>query len=464
MGNARRWALTFVVVSIGWATLALHGWRGDVRMDQAIGLWILHHGRLPSRNHWTVAALNHSFSDTEWLYAVMVALVGRWGIFILSGLVWTALATWIVRWLDRWPWPWSGLAAVGWALLMMPLIPPRPELWSYLGWWGTLMALMAYREHRRTLGLWMMAGMTLVWAQMHRSAWLVVAVFTWELLLGDPTRRKGLWGPALLSLVAIMLPPAGGITGLTFLVHVGNPHSEGVLNTVTEWLPPNVRSAWGLTLLGIVCGVWGSLAGWLWHRHDRVGLGWLVLGTMAAMEATRLAPYALLGWLVLATPRMGSVRTAQLPRWWNGVAAGAGLWIAIAPWLMVMKAGIFQPSWPPAALLALRRAGATTNILAYQGDTLVGSNIRPWVDGQVQMVDTEPWWPAWIDTEQGRWSPAAFVTRWDPSAQAIVWPTLRPGLPALTLPKPWRPIWHGPIRWVGTQPTPTTIWVRSKGR
>jgi len=460
----QQWSVTAVVVAMGWAALALHGWRGDVRMDQAIGLWILRHGQVPRVNVWTAAAWHHPFSDTEWLYALIVGGVGRWGTYLLSGFVWTALALWVVAWLDQWPWPWSGFAAVVWAFLMMALIPPRPELWSYLGWWGTLMALVAFRARGRITGLWVMAGVTVIWAQMHRSAWLVVAVLLWEVVMGDRSRRRALWGPLAVSAVAVLLPPAGGLEGLTFLAHVGRGGPDGVLSTVVEWLPPNFRTGWGVLLLGMTCGAWGGLAGWLWQRQDRVGLGWLVFSTVAAMEAARLAPYALLGWIVLATPRMLTVRPARLPHWWNGVAAGVGLWVFVAPWLLVKTAGVFEPSWPASALAALRRAHATTNIVAYQGDTLVGSGMRPWMDGQEQMVDRAPWWPAWVETEQGRWSPAAFAARWDPGAQAIVWPTARPGLPPVTLPTPWHPIWQGAIRWEGTSETPTTIWVRETRR
>ena len=458
--NRRRWGVSVVVLSIGWAALALHGWRGDVRMDAAIGHWIVTHGRLPHHNWWTVAAWGRPFSDTEWLYAVLVAVLGRWGTFVVSGLVWSALAIAVVRWLAAWPWPWSGWAAIGWALLMVPVMPPRPELWSYLGWWGSLMALVAYRKRGHTRSVWAMAAVTLVWAQLHRSAWLVPALWGWELAAGPRPWRRGLWGPWALSLVAVLLPPAGGLAGLIFLLHVGRSGPYGVLNTIVEWLPPDLRTAWGVAVLAVVCLAWAGLAPATWRSGDRVGLGWLLGGTLAAMEAQRLAPYALLGWMVLATPALRGQVPAPRPGWWNGLALGAGLWIGIAPWVLVGRTGFFVPAWPRSALTALRRAGATRNLLAYQGDTLVGAGMRPWVDGQVQLVADRPWWPVWIATEQGRWSPAAFAARWDPGAQAIVWPTLRAGLPPLALLAPWHRVWQGTIRWGGTTATPSAIWVR----
>ena len=461
MPNGRRWAVLAVVCAIGWAALALHGWRGDVRMDDAIGHWILSHGRVPHRNWWTVAAWGQPFSDTEWLYAVMVAFLGRWGTFVASGLAWTALATAVVWWLDTWPWPWSALASVTWALLMVPVIPPRPELWSYLGWWSALVVVSRYRQSGRPAGLWAMAAATLVWAQMHRSAWLVPALWGWELAMGPRERRRGLWGPWAVSILAVLLPPAGGVSGLTFVSRIASGSGAySVINIIGEWLPPDVRTGWGLMLLVAVCLAWAGLAGALWRRGDRVGLGWLVGGTLAAMEAERLAPYALLGWIVLATPILQARAPARLPRWYNGAALGAGVWLVAAPWLVVPSAGVFTPGWPRSAIAALRRAHATRNVLTSQGDTLVGSGLRPWVDGQVQLVAHRPWWPAWVATVQGRWSPAAFAARWDPHAQAIVWPVRRPGLPPVTLPAPWHRVWHGSIRWVGTTQTPSAIWIR----
>lgn len=457
-GERAGWAL--LMAALWAAALALHGWRGDVRMDQAVGRWILAHGAIPHRDWWTAATYGRPFSDTEWGYAALVALWGRWGTYAASVVAVSGLAWGLSGWMTAWPRFWRGLAAINLALLCVPLMPPRPEIWSYLRWFGALAALHAYGRSGTRRGLWLMAGASAVWAQMHRSVWLVPALWGWELVAGDATRRRGLVVPWLLTIAAAMAPPAGGWRGLVFIGHVLRP---GVTLAVTEWHPTTPLTLWGCA----VYVVWG-LAWWrLWpilRRRQRWlrDSGWLAGATAASLLAARLTPYALMG--LVALLRDVSWPPSVTPRWLTGGVMALGVAAAAAPWRSAAGIGVFAPTWPT-PVLAMLRAHRASNIVSPQGDSLAGDGLTPWVDGQVQMDVGQPWWPDWVATVDGRFSPAAFTARWDPRARWIVWPlsgtVWHPDGPPRPLPPPWRKVWQGPMRWLGgSQTVPTGVWTR----
>lgn len=464
---APRWPWARLGVAAFWTALwagalAAHGFRGDVQMDLAIGRWILAHHALPTRNWWSAAAFGQPFVPTEWGFAAAVAavdaLAGRWGIFALMVVACAALAGLISARLPAGRWRWVAVLAVG--AVLYPTIPPRPELWSYVGWAGTLAALRRHRATGRRDGLWAVAAATALWAQVHASAALVPLALAWETATAPRPRRSRLWGPLALASLGSLANAGGLATGLAFTGQVLTP---AIWNTVAEWMPFAPRSAWGGLVLAGLCATWMAVGSRAWRARDVRTLGWLVAGTVAAAFAQRLVPYAVLGFLECWAPCWQGAGPEAGPRrvWHGGADAVLALGVLAAIWIPVGRAGVFAPAWP-ASVLALLRAAHATNIVAPQGDTLDAAGLLPWVNGQVQLYAHAPWWPAWVATARGQASPADFVARYDPQSRWIVWPLeTRPGFGPLTLPPPWHLVWRGAVRWPGTAgPVPTAVWTR----
>ena len=457
-------------VTVLWSLhLALHGFRGDVQVDLAIGRWILSHHAVPFRNGWSQAAYGKPFADSEWLFAFGVAVLydvgGRWAIFAAGVLCLGALAWMVSGWAPTGRWRWVLIFFIG--LLIMPVVPPRPEIVSYVGWAFLLWALDRYRTTGQRTLLWWSAGSTILWTQIHASVVLVPGVLAAEWLgnVTDTARRRTLGGPLLLAIAGTVLRVGGPLTGGAFMRHVLTP---GILNHIVEWMPLDPRSWWGGAVIGGIVATWVVVGSAAVKKREGLTLMWLVGGTLAALFFQRLVPYTVIGFLWLWQPVWrqkasgASGAPMQVPlRGWDSVALSVGLLVVSA--LPLLHEGVwFVPTWPSSVLQMLRRDHAT-NIVALQGDSLSGAGLQPWVNGEVQLYATQPWWPAWVATVQGQASPAAFVVRYDPTSHWIVWPiNTRPGFGPLRLPPPWHVVWQGTIRWYGgVQAVPTAVWTRS---
>lgn len=453
--------IALFLASIWAGSLAYHGFRGDVQSDLAIGRWILAHHQVPHMNLWMAAAWHHSFSDTEWLYGVIVAVLyqmgGRLAIygFCVATIVVLSygLAGWIAHISPLWRWP----VTVFLAFLLSPAITPRPVLLTFLGWWAVLEAIRRYRATNNRTGLWVMASLTIVWTQIHMTVVLVPAVLAWELIAGDAHRRKGLIGPVLVAVAGTALRVGGLSSGAGFFDNVMTP---ALLNNIIEWMPPDPRTVRGVFVFVWLFGVWGLMVQKIRSHRDYASLGWVVGGTVAALFAQRLIPYMAIGTLMLLVSY--GPRIVPIPAWISGVFAGALLILVNIPlWTTVSQTGVFTSAWPSSAI-ALLRSHHATNIISRQGDTLTGDGLTPWLNGQIQLVSHAVWFPVWIDTVEGLVTPAQFADRYNPTSRWIVWPLARAtGLP-LRLHAPWHIVWRGDIRWNGgTQEIPSAIWERT---
>lgn len=444
------------------ASLALHGFRGDVQTDLAIGRWILQHHAVPHHNWWSASAYGQPFANSEWLFALGVVVLDGWGGRLAiygAGVAGLATLAWLASaWLPPGRWRWVFVLMLG--VLILPVVPPRPELVSYVGWAFALTGILRYRATENRRLLWKVAGSTVLWTQIHASVVLVPLLLGAEALLGPRNRWRVLLGPLLVALLGTLLRVGGPLTGGAFVSHVLTP---AILNTVVEWMPPNPRSFWGVFVYGWCFASWMIVGHRAWQARDWRALTWLTAGTAAALFAQRLVPYMALGTLILWQPVFADVPVPVSPRspwryWDNEVLALA---VLVAVWSPVVSHGLFRPTWPPAVLRLLQQQRAS-NIVALQGDSLTGAGLLPWINGQVQLDAGLPWWPAWVATVQGRVSPTAFVARYDPTSRWIVWPThTRPGFSALSLPTPWHVVWQGPMRWgSGLNAVPTAVWTR----
>jgi len=463
----RRLGWAGLMTGIWWAALTLHGWSGDARMDQAMGQWIWTHHALPHRDYWTTATAGQPFTPTEWGYAVLVALLGRTGTWLLNAALLAALAWGVTGWASEWPGRWRGMLLINGALVLSFFIPPRPEIGSYLGWWLTLETLRRYRNTGQTRWLWGMTAVVAVWATWHRSVWLVPALWGWELMAGPADRRRGLWGPLAVALLLVNLPPAGGLNGLRFMAAVFNPQLR---HHIAEWRGLAYTGLYGWAGLAFAAVLLWKLAPRLWPRPQRVrNMGWLLGAVAASVFAVRLVPYAALGLGALAadlpwtSPR--SMTRSASPWTWNRLYAVIGAVLCVLGGVKVVQAGGFVSPWPAGLTTTLVQAQAT-GVLAPEGDTLTTWGVRPWVDGQVQMDADQPWWPAWVRTVMDQTSPAVFAARWDPSSRWMVWPDrvwTPQGWRPVQVTGPWHVVWRGKMAWPQTNgiAVVTTLWHRS---
>jgi hypothetical protein len=230
--------------------------------------------------------------NPEWLGEVLFALSYRYadylGVALLAGVVFAGTFSWLYRILLR-----EAGDAVA-ALLVTVLAAQvalihflaRPLIFSLPLFVATVELL---RRSPGTRNLWLLPLLTVLWANVHPSAYLApaMAVYAW---LRSPRSRTMALSAALAALALGLTPWGFGWIGPA-LPWGGN---TGYLARITEWTAPQFNDP---RFLPILLALVLSLAArrnrppWPWWETGW-GLGWLV----AALVTARLGPYAFLAW------------------------------------------------------------------------------------------------------------------------------------------------------------------------
>lgn len=374
-------------------------------------LWHVEVGRLQleAGTVLTQDPLSFTFAEAPWrtqswlielLYAWSDARIGlehaAWIIGVFGVLFAVAIGTLI--WLQTR----SVLAAtVALALsswVMAPFLNPRPVIASYL-----LLAL-AYIAAERPRLRWVLVPMAWVWASVHASYILGIA------LVGVVRFRQRRYREAFVdaaAMLAVSFLTAHGWGAVDFLV--GFVANRDALSLLTEWSTPNFLSLPFLPILGLLLAL--IVAGMRDRLHS--SQFWvLAFGLVVLFSASRSV---LLGWLILIPLAAQALSDADDARWIGRGSSGLGAvgWalaiVVIALPLVLPIAPGFEESRFPIGVLAdvdtaqhTYHDDVTGGFLAYA----LGDEFRLFVDDRAELygaeffedlVETRSGTPTWHD-------------------------------------------------------------------
>jgi hypothetical protein len=397
---ALMWVIPIVVGAlVSFAPQILND--GDTFWHIAAGGWILDHHGVPSTDPFSFTFAGRPWVAHEWLSEVVMALAyrsGGWsGVMLLTGLVMTALAAIMGRWLVRWLSLLTGLvatvlglAAVAPSVLARPhvLVLPILALWT--------VELLSARDEDRAPSVWLIPLMAL-WANLHGSfaiGFLIAGAFALETALDFRRWRPRLlagWAAVLVGALIATLATPNGVQGLAFPLELLNMKSLPAF--VTEWQAPDfMKLGPGSEEIIILAGLF-----FLFLRGVRLTAArTLLLLGLLQMALQHVRHEMLLGVvapLVIAEPlarTMGVVAGKPTP--WRlpapQMALGAGLLLAaIVGRLLTPEVRVDGPNAPITALAAVPpdlRVAPVINDYDF-GGYLIFSGIRPFIDGRTDM-------------------------------------------------------------------------------
>ncbi len=452
--------VAFLILAGG---LSAHGFLGDVGWDVADGVWILHHGFVPLHNYLSQAMYGAAWTNAEWLFGLYVGwlyqLLGRLGVYL--GLLPVLAATaWLLALSSRrlgpyWELIWPAAAAT----TLLPVMSPRPQLFSYVLFAFALYALARWRAGDRLL-IWLCAATSVLWTNSHGSAVLLPLALLLELLFADATGRRQLLWPLLLAVVLLAVHP-GGLSGT--LANLGHVGSSSNVTVIAEWASPDFHTpAFWLPLAALLAG-FALLLPAMWRRRRYADAVLLVGASIAMLYAVRFLPYLM---LVLALrgaeyvpPRLmllsapGAVRRSQL----LGAVAVIALCAVLAP------RQLFPARYPVKAFSWLRSHHVRNVFNSYAiGSTLEAVGLRPYLDGRDNLWLQRRWWPQYVAVSSGGESVLTYLRRFDPHARYVLWFARSPVALTLDASAHWRRVLVDPNR---TNPQAATtgayvIWQR----
>lgn len=228
----------------------------DTAMHLAIGEWIFQHGRIPTTDPFSYTLQGSPWIAHEWLAECVMAVFNRvagWhGLALMALLCLGGTLAYLLRFmLQRMP---PIYALLFTALAAAPLathLLARPHVltWPLLAWW--LGQLVQANEQERAPPWWL-AGLMVLWANLHGSFTLglalVPAMALDALFSRAPGRRQAVWRQWLpffaLTLLAAMATPSGW-RGIWFTFHLIDLK---YLHYISEWQPASGLNFWPLEL------------------------------------------------------------------------------------------------------------------------------------------------------------------------------------------------------------------------
>ena len=359
-------------VSVGFPTWEYlrGGLNGDMWWVWRAGQWMVVHHQVLLREPslWTGPALaGRPWANPEWGWELILYLASPQGgilgflVLLLACETLLLAAFWWTMHVIAPKLPIhriAGLYAL-YAVAVAPIILRlRAEMGSYILF--TLLLGVLWQSRTRPRRLWLLAPMTLVWANLHGS-WLTVPALVGLELVDSVLRRDK--ERMILLLVAGWAVPLGIVVALTpehwytltyALWMSGNPQ---ILAYIQEWGSVNFHVA---TFLAMGAAV---LVGWMLRARRRIRYPWLLdvwmVGiTLFFFRETRMVAYfgiVFLLWCGYGLAQRGAARHARdegpvaFRRWFGlAVATGVVTSILVLPFGSALAAD--HPSVPPAVV------------------------------------------------------------------------------------------------------------------
>jgi hypothetical protein len=387
----------------------------DLTYHLRAGGEILDTGAIPAQDTWTFTAAGAPWTDQQWGAQVLFALVyrlGAWtGLVILRAALSVAIfgSLFLVcrhRGLGVRAAAWLTLGAF---VVAAPALALRPQLIGMALFAVTL--LLVAGRHRHPQRLWLIPVLTLIWANVHGSFFLVVLALglAWlEDWVGGADRPHRILGVAGVAALAACVTPFGPVVWSYAAGLTTNPE---IRIRITEWQPTSVTSLTGLLFYGsaLLVSVGASrLRRWSWPAiltlaiffaigaYAERGVAWwplVAVATMAGLLAT--APGS--------SPHRAERREPRSMRRLNAIVAGA---IVLAG---LVALPVWRPIDPgtgaPQGVLANAPSGVTAAVrdVARPGDRLLNPQVwGSWfefavpdlpvaIDSRIELFPPELW-------------------------------------------------------------------------
>jgi len=341
-------------------------------MDLMYGQWIAEHG-IPHTVSLTVMGAGRPWIDQQWLGQVVLhgiwSLGGVWLLRVMLALVMAGAVTIILTpaWLDGR----RGALVAGTLLGGVPLVafsPIRAQVLAY-PLFAAVYVLLLLDCRRRSWRVWLVLPLLVVWANVHGSVLLGVALVGLRALVAV---SEGYRHPTVGTLGRVVAFPALAAASV-----VVTPYGTGVLayyretadnpafrKLVSEWQPIWVHGG-VFPMVAAVLVVAGAIV--LWSPRPRPEWLWVV-GVGVLLTVMALAEQRNLVWLALATvpvvsgcdPSSRAVRALTRQRQ-SLMTAGT----LVTGSLLAGMALSLLPAYPAAAPGVIARvAGATGRVLA----------------------------------------------------------------------------------------------------
>lgn len=429
---------SLIVVAVAGAALvrqSMHaGLSGDVFYEVASGRWMLAHHAVLRHDVFTYSVPGRPWLDEEWgfqvLLAWLVAHVGPVAYWLVSGGACAgALAVGVALWRRSGAgWLWAAALAIVLAGGLSLGLDPRPQDLSYLFFALLLLLLSLARDRAR----WLVAvpPLMLVWANVHGSFLLGLAVLVMELALSlapdlawpEAPRHRAHIGwralprrPVLACLAVSLLATCANPSGPRLIAYALRVSSSSQLTSlIAEWQSPNFHAP--LTL-AVIAGPVLLLLVALALGNTTLGLGEISLALglfLATLHAVRFAPYfdvaactALARWRPLGRETL-KPSVLSLP---------AALILAGA-----LLTGPHVPAGAPQVTGAVGNPVAATDYLLHQegrvfttywwGDYLDYRGVPVFVDGRTDLYFGTDVLATYVSVTELDVSPDGFLSRW----------------------------------------------------
>lgn len=321
-----------VIVGSGallWRVAMSTGLNTDVFWHLAAGQWMLAHHAVIRHDVFSYTVRGKTWVAEEWGFEValawLVRTIGPLAYWVLSaGACTAALAFGVARWRRMGAgWLWTALLTVVAVVALAFGVAPRPQDLSYAFFALELLVLTLAR--RRVVWLWVLPPLLVVWANVHGSFLLGIALIglelVWSVLPASGRRIRIVQRlptrPVLLALLGATLAACVNPRGpglFLYALHVSL--APQLTSQISEWQSPNFHS---LLILALVIGPVVALIGALGLSEAPVAVEDLVVWAvmfLATLHAIRFLPYLGIAWAGMAAPwkpiRRESIRASVL--------------------------------------------------------------------------------------------------------------------------------------------------------
>ena len=386
---------------LAWRNALRSGVFDDAFWHRAAGVWMLDHHRVLTHDTLSYTVHGRSWITPEWGYGVLLAgsvrAIGPVAFWLLSAGVAT-LAVLCVAIRSRMTgagWLWTGLlsAETGGAIALF--LDDRPQMVSYL--FVALLLLLLTWARRRPPVLWGVPVLFVLWANVHGSFLLGLAIVALDVALGlVPVTWGRLRSAEALPGRSMVVALGGAVVGTlvnpfgprVYEAALGVTFNSTVRRFVTEWQSPDFHNASTFVLVVVPVAVTVltlAVSDRPVPTADLVLAGGLLVATL---EGFRFLPYFAIAWCGLAA-RCSPIPDEQL-------RPSVLVWPVGALLALSMLQGPWVPAGQPAAGLPV---GAVAYLRHHPGrvfstylwnDYLDWEGVPVFIDGRTELYTGTP--------------------------------------------------------------------------
>jgi hypothetical protein len=290
-----------------------HGVFDDTFWHRAAGVWMLDHHRVLDHDVFSYTVSGRRWATPEWGYDVLLAQsvrsVGPVAFWLLSAGLATAtvIAVAVRSRLVGAGWTWTGLLCVEAGAAITLFLDDRPQMLSYL--FLALLLLLLTLARRRRGWLWPIPVLFVLWANLHGSFPLGLAILLLEVVAATVRVRLGrvsvraplARGPVVATFVASGLATLVNPFGpAVYSSALGVTFNQDVRRLIGEWQSPDFHDPAMLAVLVLPVVVTVAYLAFSARDVPALELALAAFLLVSSLEAVRFVPYFAIAWCALA--------------------------------------------------------------------------------------------------------------------------------------------------------------------